>query len=181
LAPLDQGVTSVKQQVELTAHRPVAVMGVSGCGKTTVGRLLAGRLGVPFAEADSFHPAANIAKMAEGIPLADADRAPWLAAIAAHIHLESRLVVSCSALKRAYRDVLRQAAPRIWFLHLVIDRETAIARVTGRTGHFMPASLVDSQFADLEPLRGEAGLTVDGTRPPGDIIATALQALADGG
>jgi carbohydrate kinase (thermoresistant glucokinase family) len=160
---------------------PAVIMGVAGCGKTTIGQLLAGSLRVPYAEADSFHPAGNVAKMREGTALTDQDREPWLAAIAGRIRQDSRVVVSCSALKRAYRDVLRQADPRAWFLYLEADRETAAARVTGRAAHFMPASLVDSQFADLEPLsEEEAGLTVDGTLPPEQILATAIRALAPG-
>lgn len=145
---------------------PVVVMGVAGSGKTTIGKLLAARLGVPYAEADSFHPPANVEKMRCGIPLTDQDRQPWLAAIADRIHQDGRLVVSCSALKRQYRDVLRQADPRTWFLHLVISPQAAAARVAGRPAHFMPESLMRSQFADLEPLHGEAGLEVDATRPP---------------
>lgn len=161
-----------------SAPGPIVVMGVTGCGKTTVGRLLADCLAIPYAEADAFHPDGNITKMAKGVPLTDQDREPWLEAIADRIRRDSRLVVSCSALKRSYRDILRQADPHAWFLHLVINRETAIARVAGRAAHFMPASLVDSQFADLEPLCGEAGLTIDATRPPEDITATVLAALA---
>jgi gluconokinase len=160
---------------------PVVVMGVAGCGKTTVGRVLADRIAAPYAEADAFHPAGNVRKMAEGVPLTDQDREPWLAAIAGRIYRDGRLVVSCSALKRAYRDVLRQADPRTWFLHLVIDRETAAARVAGRAAHFMPASLVDSQFADLEPLRGEAGTAVDATRPLDEIVTVVLSSLNPAG
>jgi len=156
---------------------PVVIMGVAGCGKTTVGRLLAARLGLPYAEADSFHPDANIAKMRRGDPLDDQDRHPWLAAIADHIRRESRLVVSCSALKHCYRDTLRQANLRTWFLHLVINRQTAAQRVSGRPGHFMPAALVNSQFAALEHLHQEAGLEVDATRPPEEIIAAVMSAL----
>jgi gluconokinase len=159
------------------APGPIVVMGVAGCGKTTVGRLLADRLATPYAEADSFHPVGNVKKMTEGIPLTDQDREPWLKSIADRIGRDGRLVVSCSALKRAYRDILRQADSRTWFLHLAIDRETAAARVAGRAAHFMPVSLVDSQFADLEPLRDEAGLTVDASRRPEEIIPTVLSAL----
>jgi gluconokinase len=156
---------------------PVVVMGVAGCGKTTVGRLLADRLGIPYAEADSFHPTANVAKMADGIPLTDEDRQPWLAAIADRISSDGLLVVSCSALKRQYRDVLRAANPRTWFLYLVIDQPAAVARVAARSSHFMPASLVASQFAALEPPHGEPGLTVDATLPPQAIVAFALEAM----
>ena len=157
---------------------PIVVMGVAGCGKITIGQLLAGRLGVPYAEADSFHPAANIKKLREGLALTDQDRQPWLAAIADHMRRDSRLVMSCSALKRKYRDILRQAAPRTWFVHLVIGQEAALARVATRPGHFMPPSLVPSQFADLEPLGDETGLDVDATSPPDKIISTVLDALA---
>lgn len=158
---------------------PVAVMGVAGCGKTTIGQLLAEYLRVHYAEADSFHPAGNVSKMAKGVALTDQDREPWLEAIAESIRQDGPVVVSCSALKHAYRDVLRRADPRTWFLHLAVDRETAKARVTGRATHFMPASLVDSQFKDLEPLREqEAGLTVDGSLPPEQIITAAMRALA---
>ena len=160
------------------APGPVIVMGVAGCGKTTIGQLLAACLGFPYAEADSFHPAANIAKMRQGVPLDDHDRQPWLSAIADSIRHDSRLVVSCSALKHHYRDTLRQANPRTWFLHLVIDPQAAAQRVAGRPGHFMPAALVNSQFADLEPLKQEAGLEVDATRPPEEIIAAVMSALA---
>lgn len=159
------------------------VAGVSGSGKTTIGALLAGRLHWRFADGDAFHPAANIAKMRAGIPLTDEDRRPWLRAIAAwmdeRIAKGESAVITCSALKRAYRDTLRQADPGIWFLHLVLDRQTAAARVAGRPAHFMPASLVDSQFADLEPLGpGEPGLAVDATLPPAAIIATVLDVMS---
>jgi carbohydrate kinase (thermoresistant glucokinase family) len=169
----------LSSRTSAAALGPVVVMGVAGCGKTTIGHLLAVCLRVPYAEADSFHPAGNVSKMAEGTALTDQDRGPWLEAIAGRIRQDSRVVVSCSALKRSYRDVLRRADPRAWFLHLEVGRETAAARVAGRAAHFMPASLVDSQFADLEPLREEeAGLAVDGTLPPGQVLAAAVRALA---
>ena len=160
-----------------SAPGAIIVMGVAVVRPLSAG-LLAGRLAIPYAEADSFHPGGNITKMSQGLPLTDQDREPWLEAIADRIRHDSRLVVSCSALKRAYRNILRQADPPAWFLHLVIDRDIAIARVAARADHFMPASLVDSQFADLEPLRGEAGLTVDAARPPEELAATALNTLA---
>jgi gluconokinase len=158
---------------------PIVVMGVTGCGKTTVGTLLAQRLGMPYLEADDFHPAANVAKMRAGNPLTDEDRQPWLAAIAERITdaTSPRPVVSCSALKRQYRNLLRQANPQTWFLHLVIDEAAASQRVGARPGHFMPASLVPSQLADLEPLKAEAGLAVDATQPPKDIITAAVRQL----
>lgn len=145
----------------------VVVMGVAGTGKTTVGELLAAELGVPYAEADSFHPEANVAKMSAGTPLDDADRAPWLDAIGAWAR-DRRAdgqggVVSCSALKRRYRDRLRAAAnsPGLYFLHLTGSRELVAERMAGRRGHFMPTALLDSQFADLEPLEpDERGVAV---------------------
>ena len=157
----------------------IVVMGVAGCGKTTVGTLLAQRLGVPYLEADDFHPDANVAKMRAGTPLTDKDRQPWLAAIARQIAAGTRPkpVVSCSALKRQYRNQLRQADPRVWFLHLVIDEATASQRVAARPGHFMRAPLVPSQLADLESLQAEAGLAVDATHPPEDIVTAAISHL----
>jgi gluconokinase len=141
----------------------VVVMGVSGSGKTTVGGLLARRLGVPYAEADDFHPAANIAKMSAGHALDDADRAPWLDAIAAWItaHASTGGVVSCSALRRRYRDRLRVDSPDLFFLHLDGPRELIAARLAARTEHFMPPALLRSQFEALEPLDpDEAGAVV---------------------
>ncbi|MEV6128356.1 gluconokinase [Streptomyces violaceusniger] len=147
-------------------HAPqvVVVMGVSGTGKTTVGPLLAEELGVPYAEADDFHPPANIAKMSAGTPLDDDDRRPWLDAIGAwaHDHAAGGGVVSCSALKRKYRDRLRSAAPGIVFLHLTGDRELIAERMKERKGHFFSGELLDSQLATLEPLQpDEYGVAVD--------------------
>ncbi|HWE58592.1 MAG TPA: gluconokinase [Solirubrobacteraceae bacterium] len=144
----------------------VVVMGVSGSGKTTIGRGLAGRLGWDFAEGDDLHPAANVAKMAAGEPLTDADRLPWLAQIAGWIDGEiedgRHGVITCSALKRAYRDRLRR--PEVLFVYLSLPRSELERRMATRHGHFMPASLLDSQLAALEPpdpdesaLRVEAG------------------------
>ena len=156
----------------------VVVMGVSGSGKTTVGRLLATRLAVPYAEADDFHPAENVAKMAAGTPLSDDDRWPWLHAIAEWISRQSGGVVSCSALKRRYRDVLRAASDGVWFLHLTGDRTLLAERMSGRSGHFMPLALLDSQLADLEPLAAdESGLAVDLATTPEEMVETALRAL----
>lgn len=145
----------------------VVVMGVTGSGKSTVGTALAARMGVPFADADDFHSPENVAKMTSGVPLTDADRRPWLLAIGVWLaEHEEGAVVTCSALKRVYRDTLREAAPAITFLHLHGDKEVARVRVGGRPGHFMPTSLVDSQYADLEPLGAdEKGLVVDFALP----------------
>lgn len=141
----------------------LVVMGVTGAGKSVVGAALARRLGVPFGDADDFHSAANVAKMSAGVPLDDDDRMPWLRAIGTWLteHEATGAVASCSALKRAYRDVLRTEAPRVSFVHLDISRAVARERVAGRPGHFMPASLVDSQFDALEPLGpDEAGVVL---------------------
>ncbi|WP_214410250.1 gluconokinase [Sphaerisporangium fuscum] len=145
----------------------LVVMGVTGSGKTTVGAALAQRLRVPFADADDFHSAANIAKMSAGIPLDDHDRLPWLRSIGVWLaeHAARGGVVSCSALKRSYRDVLRREAPSVGFVHLHGEQDVVRRRVAGRPGHFMPASLVASQFATLEPLQDdERGTVLDLTR-----------------
>ncbi|MEV5300093.1 gluconokinase [Amycolatopsis methanolica] len=158
----------------------IVVMGVAGSGKTTVGSALAERLGVEYAEADAFHPPANIAKMSSGHPLDDEDRWPWLHAIAAWIsdHQATGGVVSSSALKRRYRDVLRTGGD-VWFLHLDGPRDVLAERMQGRTGHFMPVSLLDSQLADLEPLEtDERGLIADILEAPSAIVDRALTELA---
>ncbi|MEU6081134.1 gluconokinase [Streptomyces sp. NPDC047108] len=146
----------------------VVVMGVSGSGKTTIGERLAGELGVPYAEADDFHPPENVAKMADGEPLDDADRVPWLDGIGdwlAH-HATTGGVVSCSALKRSYRDRLAEAAPSAYFVHLSGSFELIAHRLADRKDHFMPPRLLRTQFADLEPLgedeRG-ASVPIEGT------------------
>ena len=142
---------------------PIVVMGVSGSGKSTVASALAQRLRVPFVDADTLHPRANIAKMTAGEPLNDTDRYPWLKRVgewlAAH---RAGGVVSCSALKRKYRDRLRAHCPRVEFLHLSGSPELINRRMSARTGHFMPPALLRSQFDALEPLGAdEAGVTVD--------------------
>ncbi|MEC3978778.1 gluconokinase [Amycolatopsis sp. H20-H5] len=157
----------------------IVVMGVSGSGKTTVGTALAEQLDVDYAEADTFHPRANIAKMSSGVPLTDEDRWPWLESIAGWIrdHQESGGVVTSSALKHTYRDVLRSGG-NVWVLHLHGDREVLAERMKTRSGHFMPPSLLDSQLADLEPLLpGESGMIANITRTPEDIVAAALAAF----
>ena len=161
---------------------PIVVMGVSGSGKSTVGAALAQRLRVPFADADDFHPPANVAKMAAGIPLTDADRLGWLTAIAARIAEAKRdsesLVVSCSALKRSYRDLLRKADPDLRFIHLSGDRPLLAERLAQRRGHFMPATMLDSQLDTLEPpSRDERALVCDIAQSP-DAIVDALVSRA---
>ncbi|MFF9015601.1 gluconokinase [Streptomyces sp. NPDC014870] len=163
-----------------TVPRVVVVMGVAGTGKTTIGPLVADALGVPYAEGDDFHPAANVAKMSAGVPLDDTDRGPWLDAIGQWAHGREGLggVVSSSALKRIYRDRLRAAAPGVVFLHLTGDRALIERRMTERKGHFMPTALLDSQFATLQPLRDdEAGVAVDVSGSPQEIAARAVDAL----
>jgi gluconokinase len=160
----------------------VVVMGVSGSGKSTVGGLLAERLGVPYAEADDFHPPANIAKMSAGHPLDDADREPWLDAIAAWIEERAGQggVVSCSALKRRYRDRLRAAAPDLFFLHLDGPPELIASRLAARMEHFMPAGLLRSQLEALEPLDpDEAGAVIPIDGGPAQITDRAFAALPD--
>jgi gluconokinase len=146
-------------------HAPLIVaMGVSGSGKSTVGAALAQRLRVPFADADDFHPPANIAKMTAGDALDDDDRQPWLETIGEWLreHEGSGGVMSCSALKRMYRDQLRRHAPTTEFLHLDGTHEVITRRQASRPGHFMPASLLASQFATLEPLApDENGVVID--------------------
>ncbi len=140
----------------------VVVMGVSGSGKSTVGAALAHRLDIPFADADAFHPAANIAKMSAGVPLDDADRGPWLDAVGQWLADHDSGVMSCSALKRRYRDQLRSYRSDLAFLHLTGSPGVIGARQAGRPGHFMPSSLVMSQFAALQQLEpDEHGLAVD--------------------
>ncbi|HEX3335326.1 MAG TPA: gluconokinase [Jatrophihabitans sp.] len=151
-------------------------MGVSGCGKSTIAGLLAGRLGWPLQEGDDLHPAANIAKMAAGQPLTDADRRLWLVRVrewAAEREARGESgIVTCSALKRRYRDVLRDE--HVFFVYLAGTREQLLARLTARQGHFMPASLLDSQLADLEPPGAdEQAIRIDIGPSPAD-QATAI-------
>ncbi len=159
----------------------IVVMGVSGSGKTTVGTALAETLGVEYAEADRFHPQANIDKMSSGIPLTDEDRQPWLEAIAGWIrdHQASGGVVTSSALKYRYRDILRTGGD-VWFLHLDGDRDLLAERMKTRSGHFMPVSLLDSQLADLEPLRpDESGVIADIERSPEELVDFARNSFED--
>ncbi|KJC64791.1 gluconate kinase, SKI family [Agreia bicolorata] len=158
----------------------VIVGGVSGSGKSTVGALLAQRLEVPFIDADSLHPEANVAKMAAGLPLDDIDREPWLVRIGEVLaeHDSSGLVLACSALKRRYRDTIRSVEPSTIFITLSGPRELIAARMNARTEHFMPASLLDSQLAAFEPLEpGETGADVSVDADIDDIVTAAFRVV----
>lgn len=148
-------------------------MGVSGAGKTTVGELVAGLLGVPFVDGDVLHPPANVAKMASGSPLTDGDRQPWLRTIGETLaDSTGGVVVACSALKRSYRDLIRLEAPDAVFAELDGDRDLLAARMAARPGHFMPVSLLDSQLATLQPLEpDESGIRLDVALPPASLAA----------
>jgi gluconokinase len=158
------------------------IMGVCGCGKSTVGAALARAFDVDFIEGDAYHPAPNVIKMSAGEPLTDDDRAGWLQALAREIAAARArgegIVVSCSALKRRYRDLLRQADPDLRFAHLQGPRGMIAARMQTRIGHYMPISLLDSQLRDLEPLQpGEAGITLDTTQPPDALVASIIESI----
>jgi gluconokinase len=156
-------------------------MGVSGSGKSTVGAALAQRLRVPFADADDFHPPANIAKMTAGQPLDDDDRYPWLEAIGEWLaeHCASGGVMSCSALRRRYRDQLRRHCPDVEFLHLSGTPDVIGKRQASRPGHFMPASLLASQFETLEPLDpDERGTSIDVDQSIDSIVDTYVSKAA---
>jgi len=158
--------------------RHLVVMGVSGSGKTTVAKELAARLGYEFVEGDDFHPPANVEKMSAGIPLDDADRQPWLRGLADWVRERHErgvsTVMTCSALRRCYRDVLREGADSTLFVHLMVDRDRLLQRMSGRE-HFMPASLLDSQLDALEPLApDEDGVSVEVTDEPPDRVVTEV-------
>lgn len=159
----------------------VVVMGVSGCGKTTVGLALAERLGARFVEGDRLHPEVNVAKMRAGIPLADADRWPWLDAVAAALADGGPVVASCSALKHSYRDRLRaRSGVLLHFLHLAGNREALAQRMADRPGHYMPVSLLDSQLAALEPPSADEALTLPIDMPTSIMVETAISEFKRG-
>ena len=163
--------------VEPIMAKLVLVTGASASGKTTVGMELARRLGVEYADADDFHPPANIAKMRSGEPLSDADREPWLAAIVDWLGDRARggAVASCSALRRAHRDRLRAAATAVVFVQLRVPEAVLRERLRARSGHFMPESLLDSQLETLEALEpDEHGVTIDGQLPVDVAVTTVL-------
>ncbi|MFH5821057.1 gluconokinase [Georgenia sp. AZ-5] len=165
-----------------SSAKHLVVMGVAGSGKTTVAELLAERLGWLRAEADQFHPQANIDKMSAGTPLTDEDRWPWLRAIRAWLDEQdaagSNAVVTCSALRRAYRDILAGPDGDVTFVHLNGSPELIAERMAARKGHFMPTSLLPSQFSTLEPLAdGENGIALDISGTPEQIVDEILSRL----
>jgi gluconokinase len=169
----------------VTADRPTALifMGVSGSGKSTIAAGVSEKLGLPMLEGDDLHPAANIAKMSAGIPLTDEDRWPWLRIIAAKIEGwrqgGTEGIVTCSSLRRSYRDVLRAGHDDVLFVYLKGSRALLLDRMQHRTRHFMPASLLDTQLATLEePGADEAAVTIEIGPPPGEVVAEVLKALA---
>ncbi|MFI6784964.1 gluconokinase [Micromonospora sp. NPDC050276] len=170
---------------ERRAARPsrhVVVMGVAGAGKTTVARGISAATGLLFAEADEFHTPGNVARMRSGVPLDDAARWPWLRDIAAWLADRGAegqsTVLACSALKRSYRDVLRQGSPRVDFVHLDGPTEAIRARLARREGHYMPASLLESQLATLEPAEpDESVLVLDVSLAPEDLVVAAVEGL----
>ena len=175
LAP---GSTPISQDATLVSM-VIVVMGVSGSGKSTIGSGIAAKLGWPFRDGDDFHPAANRAKMSQGIPLTDEDRWPWLDAIAQFARETAsrgeNAVVACSALKDAYRSRLQKGCPKLRFVYLHGSQELLEERMKARKGHFMPASLMASQFATLEPLQpDERGVTIDVAEDVDRIVANCL-------
>ncbi|HEY1919060.1 MAG TPA: gluconokinase [Streptosporangiaceae bacterium] len=162
----------------------IVVAGVSGSGKSTVAAMLADRLHYEFADADTFHPAVNVAKMRAGIPLEDADRQPWLEAIERwmdeRIAAGQSAIVTCSALHRAYRQALLEGRPQVRLVFLAVSRPVAAARLATRRGHFFPPGLLDSQFSDLEPPdQSENVLIVNADRPAGMLISDILDSISN--
>lgn len=162
--------------------RCFVLMGVSGCGKTSVGEALSAEAGLTFIDGDALHPTTNIAKMSRGEPLDDLDRAPWLKIVGeALASNEGRIVIGCSALKKAYRDIIRNHAKEpVHFIHLEAPFEVLAQRVIDREGHFMPTSLLESQFAALEPLtHDETGAQIDIAQPIVSVIAHAQRIVRE--
>jgi len=158
----------------------IVVMGVSGCGKSTVGSLLAEKLDAKFIDGDDLHPAENKAKMAAGIALSDEDRGPWLDKVGKALAKEENIVIACSALKRKYRERILAAAPEAIFLHLHGSRELLAERMEARQNHFMPTTLLDSQLATLEPLEfDEPGRVVSIDQPVAEIVDGCLELIRE--
>ena len=164
----------------------LVVMGVAGCGKTTAAISLGALTGWPIAEADDFHPPTNIDKMSAGIPLTDEDRWPWLESLRDWMEEQTKRgsssIVTCSALKRSYRDLLSAAQGRVFFIHLVAEQDALRERMEHREGHFMPPELLPSQFATLEDLSDdEDGIVIESRATPEDTLAAILAALTSEG
>ena len=162
----------------------IVVMGVSGSGKTTVAERLAERLGCTYEEGDDHHPEANVEKMRAGIPLDDDDRRPWLEELARWIGereaAAENSVLTCSALKRSYRDLLRAGNSSVWFAHVAVPQDVLAERLQARTGHYMPPSLLTSQLTTLQPLQpDEPGITVSGTGEPDEVVDEIVEALRE--
>ena len=158
----------------------MVLMGVAGCGKSTVGAALSARIGVPYCDGDDLHPAANVEKMRAGTPLNDDDRAPWLDRVANALNTQAPLIIGCSALRRSYRDRIRAGAGGdVVFVHLAGSREVIAARMAKRTGHYMPLSLLDSQFAALEAPGEEEAVTLTIDQPL-DHLVDRIAALVQG-
>ncbi|MFC3703327.1 gluconokinase [Devosia honganensis] len=154
----------------------IVVMGVSGCGKSSFGEALAARLGLPYYEGDALHSASNVEKMRSGVPLTDEDRWPWLDRVAATLSMPG--VLSCSALKRAYRTRIRDGAGGlVRFVHLAGDKAVIAERMAARSGHYMPTSLLDSQFATLEAPGADEAITLDIVKPVDELLDEAIIAL----
>ncbi len=174
---------NASEQSNAAPTATIVVMGVAGAGKSTVMAALKQRLGWPTAEGDSFHPAANVEKMRSGHPLTDEDRWPWLEALARWIGERERAgesaIVTCSALKRSYRDLLRRGHPSVWFAHLVAPPSELEDRLERRKGHYMPPSLLASQLETLEPLGpDEPGADIPSRGTPAKIVDDLLERLA---
>lgn len=165
------------------APQTLVLTGVSGAGKSTVGRALADRIGAVLLDADDFHPASNRSKMAGGVALTDADRDPWIDALAGELARRAgagdRVVLACSALRRHHRARLLEAAPDVALVHLDVGPEELARRLAGRTRHFMPADLLDSQLADLEHPSGEHHAVVDGEAPVDEVVDEILRVAGE--
>ena len=156
----------------------VVIMGVAGCGKSAVGAALAARMNIPYRDGDDLHPAANVAKMRTGVALTDDDRWPWLDRVAMVLRDEAPVIVGCSALRSTYRDRIRdRAGGPVRLIHLAGSRALIAARMAQRTGHFMPPSLLDSQFAALEPPGPDEALTVDIDQPLEAVVVAVVAGL----
>lgn len=171
----EKSLTTPSEWVSLWRMGHIVIAGVSGCGKSTVGRLLAARLDRPFLDGDEFHPMENIAKMRSGRPLNDEDRAAWLSALGAELAAREPVVLACSALKRSYRDQLRAAAGTVDFVLLQVEATELRRRMEQRGGHFMPASLLESQLATLEI--GEDLIVLNNEAEAPDTVVEICRAL----